>query len=192
MSNHENEPKETSKNYQDLMKEMKVEDSTAADTSLSSKELEKRVEELEAALEQQKNEVLRTHAEMENVRKRVANDISKAHKFALERFANEMLPVVDSLERGLQVDAKDNELAKNIHKGMELTLELLTKTLEKSHITAICPKAGEAFNPALHQAMSMQEQAGAEPNTIIQVLQKGYLLHDRLLRPALVIVTKPH
>lgn len=147
-------------------------------------------QELATQLEEQKNELLRAHAEMDNMRKRAANDVSKAHKFALERFANELLPVVESLERGLQIEAHDNEFAKNIHKGMELTLDLLLKTLEKFHITPINPQSGDAFNPELHQAMAMQEEADAKPNTILQVLQKGYLLHDRLLRPALVVVVK--
>ena len=130
--------------------------------------------------------MLRMQAEMENLRKRAQRDLSNAHKFAIEKFAGELLQVKDSLELGLGAgDVK----AEKLREGTELTLKMLVSTLQKFSIEEIDP-AGEAFDPNLHQAMTTQESREHEPNTIIQVMQKGYTLHERLLRPAMVIVSK--
>lgn len=128
---------------------------------------------------------LRAKAETENVRRRAQEDIAKAAKFAVERFAGELLAVKDSLEAALTVEAPSVESMKS---GTELTLKQLVSAFEKSGLTEINP-AGEKFDPHRHQAISMVE-AEQEPNTVVTVLQKGYLLADRVLRPALVMVAK--
>ncbi len=135
------------------------------------------------------DQLLRLQADMENQRKRAQNDISKAHKFALENFANELLPVKDSLEAGLLAATAEDAEATKIIEGSELTLKLLSQALEKHNIVEINP-IDEKFDPEFHQAMSMQEVEGKEPNTVASVMQKGYTLNDRLIRPALVMVAK--
>ena len=134
------------------------------------------------------DQVVRTQAEMDNLRKRTERDLANAHKFALERFANELLPVKDSLEMGLAAFTESADPEK-LKQGVELTLQMLTAAMEKSAITEVNPE-NESFNPDFHQAMSMQERDDVEPNTVVTVVQKGYLLNDRLIRPAMVIVSK--
>jgi molecular chaperone GrpE len=133
------------------------------------------------------DQCLRLQAEMDNLRRRTERELSNAHKYALECFANELLSVRDSLEMGLA--AFDDENTEKHKEGIELTLQMLTSVMDKFAITEISPQ-DEAFNPDYHQAMSMQEREDVEPNTVITVVQKGYLLHDRLIRPAMVIVSK--
>ena len=135
------------------------------------------------------DQVVRTQAEMENLRKRSERDLANAHKFALERFANELLPVKDSLELGLAAFATENADPEKLQEGVELTLQMLTAALEKSAIVEVNPE-NESFNPDFHQAMSIQERDDVAPNTVVTVVQKGYLLHERLIRPAMVIVSK--
>jgi molecular chaperone GrpE len=135
------------------------------------------------------DQVVRLQAEMDNLRKRAERDLANAHKFALERFASELLPVKDSLEMGLAAFTMENADPEKLKDGVELTLQMLTVAMEKSAITEVNPE-NERFNPDFHQAMSMQERADVEPNTVVTVVQKGYLLHDRLIRPAMVIVSK--
>lgn len=125
-------------------------------------------------------------AEGENIRRRAHEDIDKARKFALEKFSSELLAVKDSMEAALAVETATVEDFKS---GVELTLKQLTGVFEKFNLAEVHP-IGEKFDPHKHQAISMVE-AEAEPNTVVQVLQKGYLLHDRVLRPALVMVAKP-
>ena len=128
---------------------------------------------------------LRAKAEAENIRRRAQEDISKANKFAVERFSNELLAVRDSLEAGLAVGTATLESFKS---GMELTLKQLSSVFEKFNIKEINP-VGEKFDAHKHQAIGMLE-SGQEPNTVVSVMQKGYQLHDRVLRPALVMVAK--
>ncbi|MEZ5613979.1 MAG: nucleotide exchange factor GrpE [Rhodocyclaceae bacterium] len=128
---------------------------------------------------------LRAKAETENLRRRAQEDVAKAHKYAAEKFAAEMLPVKDSLEAAL---ATENSSIESLKNGVELTLKQLIAAFEKSGVAEIHP-AGEKFDPHHHQAISTLEDEG-EPNRVIQVLQKGYTLHERILRPALVIVSK--
>lgn len=152
-------------------------------------ELELALSKAEAKVNEQRDSVLRTQAEMENVRRRASQDVEKAHKFALEKFANEILTSVDNLERALQLADKENEANKNFVEGIELTYKSLTSTLEKFGVKAI-GEEGEAFNPDQHQAMSMQESDEHPNNTIMAVMQKGYELNGRLLRPAMVMVAR--
>ncbi|OHC26264.1 MAG: nucleotide exchange factor GrpE, partial [Pseudomonadales bacterium RIFCSPLOWO2_12_59_9] len=116
-------------------------------------------------------------------------DVEKAHKFALERFASDLLPVVDSLERGLELSSPDDEAIKPVREGLELTLKLFQDTLKRYQLETLDPH-GAPFNAEHHQAMAMQESTHAEPNSVLKVFQKGYLLNGRLLRPAMVVVSK--
>lgn len=151
--------------------------------------LREQLEAAEARAKENWERVLRTEAEKENVRKRAERDAESARKRAVESFATELLAVRDSLELGLQAAReKDADLNKLIE-GTELTERMLAQLMEKFNIEQIDP-VGEKFNPDLHQAMSMQEIEGQESNTVVSVMQKGYRLHDRLLRPALVMVAK--
>jgi molecular chaperone GrpE len=135
------------------------------------------------------DDLLRARAEIENLRKRSARDVENAHKFGLERFMNELLPVKDSIELGLNA-ADDAEVdAEKLREGLELTLKLFNTATGKFGLAEVNPE-GERFDPEYHQAMSIQEVAGKEAGTVITVVQKGYLLNDRLLRPAMVIVAK--
>lgn len=155
----------------------------------SRNELETKLNEADAQITEYKNQALRLQAEMQNLQRRVEKDISNAHRYALEKFVNELLPVADSLEQGLAIQVGDNEFARKIHEGLEMTYKLFLKTLEKFSIKQIDPM-GQPFNPEQQQAISMQEDPKVPANTVVQVLQKGYVLHDRLVRPALVVVSK--
>ena len=132
---------------------------------------------------------LRAHAELENVRKRLERDLRNAHKFALERFVSELLPVKDSLELGLEASSGKGASAAGIAEGVELTLRMLEQAMEKFGVKVVDPD-GEPFDPEFHQAMTMQQSDTAEPGTVLTVVQKGYLLNERLVRPAMVIVAK--
>ena len=152
-------------------------------------ELELALTKAEAKVNEQKESVLRSQAEMENVRRRASQDVEKAHKFALEKFANELLTSVDNLEHAMQAADTENPELKSFLEGIELTYKSLTSTLDKFGVKAV-GEEGEVFNPDLHQAMSMQESAEHKNNTIIAVMQKGYELNGRLLRPAMVMVAR--
>jgi molecular chaperone GrpE len=157
---------------------------------------QQRIVELEAAvivaetkLLEQKDSVMRAIANADNARKRAQGEIDKARKFALEKFAGELLPVADNLERALQVANPEDEAIKPIVDGVEMTLKSFFSTIEKFGMTVIDPQ-GQPFNPEQHQAMSMQENAELPPNTVMAVMQKGYEINGRLLRPAMVLVTR--
>jgi molecular chaperone GrpE len=152
-------------------------------------ELEKALKKSEAKVEEQKDSVIRAKAEVENMRRRSAQDVEKAHKFALEKFASELLPVLDNLERAIQFSDKKNEAVKTVVEGVELTYQSFISSVEKFGMEVVDPQ-DEAFNPDRHQAMSMQENAELKPNTVTAVMQKGYVLNGRLLRPAMVMVSK--
>jgi len=152
-------------------------------------ELELSLSSAQTTVADQKDSVVRAKAEVDNIRRRSAQDVEKARKFALEKFAAEMLVSVDNLERALQNIDKEDESNKGIIEGVELTLQGLIASLEKFKVKAIDPQ-DQPFNPELHQAMSMQEVEGVAPNTVIAVMQKGYELNGRLLRPAMVMVSK--
>ena len=133
------------------------------------------------------DDFLRARAELENLHKRAARDIENAHKYGLERFMTELLPVMDSVELGLSV--ADGADAEKLREGLELTLKLFDAASEKFGLREVNPE-GQSFDPEYHQAMSMQDAAGVAPGTVITVVQKGYVLNERLLRPAMVIVAK--
>jgi molecular chaperone GrpE len=150
------------------------------ETVQPEKSLEELLAEAQAKLEQQRDTMLRAVADAENARKRYKAEAASAQKYSLERFAEGLLPVMDSLDAAL----KSGDIS-----GVELTRKQLQSALEKSSIREIDPKPGERFDPHRHQAMTAVE-AEADPNTIVAVMQKGYSLHDRVLRPALVTVAK--
>jgi molecular chaperone GrpE len=133
---------------------------------------------------------MRSQAELDNILKRTKRDVENAHKFAIEKFVNELLPVRDSLEMGLDhAEGEDVDPAK-LKEGSELTLRMLNQVMQKFNIQQIDPK-GEVFNPELHEAMTMVPSNEVDPNCVLDVIQKGYTLNDRLVRPARVIVAKP-
>lgn len=158
----------------------------AQDTTEHMPGLEELLRRAELQAQEHHDAWLRAKAETENVRKRAQIEIANAHKFGVESFANALLPVKDSLEAAL---AAENNTVESLRSGVELTLKQLVAAFEKFTLTEINP-VGEKFDPHRHEAMSMVE-ADAEPNTVVQVLRKGYALHDRVIRPALVTVAAP-
>jgi molecular chaperone GrpE len=146
--------------------------------------LDAELEQLRTTVNALRDESLRERAELDNQRKRLARDVEQARKFANERLLSQLLPVLDSLEAGLSVQA---DTAQHLREGMELTLRQLLKVAADNGMTPISPQ-GEAFDPDWHQAISQVAVAEAEPGSVVQVFQKGYALNDRLLRPALVVV----
>lgn len=184
--------KELKKSQKNEAKEQAIE----TEQPLSSTEevlIDPRITELEQQLlEAQKREreaLLRAKAEVENIRRRTEQDVEKAHKFALERFANELLPVIDNLERAIELVNRENAESMSMLEGLELTLKSFLATVGKYGIKVVAEK-NVAFNPELHQAMTMIDSEEHEPNQVIDVMQKGYTLNGRLLRPAMVIVSK--
>lgn len=157
---------------------------TQADEDLAA-----RVASLEEQLATAQDQLLRAAADVQNARRRSEQDVEKAHKFALERFAGDLLPILDSLERGMELSDPNDPAIKPMREGIELTLKMFTDTLGRFQVQAVEPH-GEPFNPELHQAMAMEESAAVEPNTVLKVFQKGYTLSGRLLRPAMVVVSK--
>ena len=150
---------------------------------------------LQALLEDARNKAdshwdqcLRLQADIENLRKRHERDLVNAHKFALEKFAVDLLPVKDSLEMGLAAAGESADVAR-LKEGSELTLKMMSSAMGKYNIQEVSA-LNEKFNPEYHEAMSVQERADVKPNTVVTVVQKGYLLNDRLIRPAMVIVSK--
>ena len=159
-------------------------DSPQADPAAAGT-LEERLRQAELSAQEHHDAWLRARAETDNIRKRSQTEISNAHKFAVENFASELLAVKDSLEAAL---ASENATAESLKSGVELTLRQLKSVFEKFNLKEIDP-VGEKFDPHRHQAISTV-QSDLEPNTVVQVLQKGYQLHERVLRPALVTVAK--
>jgi molecular chaperone GrpE len=151
-----------------------------------SKTLEQQLAEAQAQVLSQRDQMLRALADAENARKRYQAEAASSQKYAIERFAGSLLPVMDSLEAALANQAASPEALRD---GVELTLRQLSQALEKSCVTAISPTPGERFDPHRHQAVAAVE-ADSEPNTVVTVMQRGYQLHDRILRPALVSVAK--
>lgn len=161
----------------------------SAPADVAGEDLVARVQALEEQLAAAQDQSLRTAAELQNIRRRAEQDVEKAHKFALEKFANDLLPVVDSLERGLELTSAEDEAVRPVREGVELTLKLFHDTLKRFQVEAVDPH-GAPFNPEHHQAMAMEESTHVEPGSVLKVFQKGYLLNGRLLRPAMVVVSK--
>ena len=133
--------------------------------------------------------MMRAKAEVENVRRRAERDVVNARKFALEKFLGELLPVIDSLGHALQCEFGDNAFAKSIHEGVEMTANMLNQTMERYGVKAVDPM-GQPFDPNQHQAIGMEPAGDQAPNTVIRVMQKGFVLNERVIRPAMVVVSK--
>ncbi|WP_111642438.1 nucleotide exchange factor GrpE [Marinimicrobium alkaliphilum] len=156
---------------------------------VSPEALQAQLADLTQALVTAKEDALRAQAEAQNARRRAEQDIEKAHKFGQEKLVQDLLPVVDNLERSLAAIDQSDESFKAVIEGIELTHKSFVDTLLKHNVHPINPE-GEPFDPQLHQAMTMVPSADVEPNTVVNVFQKGYTLHGRLVRPAMVVVAK--
>lgn len=157
-----------------------------SDTVERIQELEKQLEE---SAQKEQDLLLRTRAEIDNIRRRSCQDIEKAHKFALEKFSRDLLETIDNLERALTLSSEEiSESTKSIIEGVELTLKGLLKTVDTYGIQAV-GEVGETFNPDIHHAVKQEQVEGMEPNKIVTVLQKGYTLNGRIIRPAMVIIS---
>lgn len=163
---------------------------SAGEEKTEVEQLQEKLEAAELQASQAKDDLLRVQAEMQNLRRRTEQDVEKAHKYGQEKFAGELLGVMDNLERAL-ASASDSEdaVVKAIYEGVDLTLKSFSACFSKFNIETVDP-VGEPFDPLQHQAMSMQENPDVEPNTVIAVMQKGYTLHGRVIRPAMVMVSK--
>jgi len=164
-------------------------DEHSAEADVAEGDLEAQVASLQEELTQAKEQSLRAAAEIQNIRRRAEQDVEKAHKFALEKFVTDMLPVADNLERAVQAASADGADISAVVEGVELTLKSLVDGLKQHKVETLDPE-GEPFDPQLHQAMTMVESPDVEPNTVINVFQKGYTLNGRLVRPAMVVVSK--
>ena len=161
-------------------------DAAADAVQADADQLGQKLAEYENKIGEMRDVLLRERAEIENQRKRLQRDLEQARKFANERLLGDLLPVFDGLEHGLMADTTD---AAALREGMDLTLKALLKVGESNGLKAVNP-LGQPFNPELHQAMTMIEAPGKAPNTVVSVMQKGYVLNERLLRPALVAIAK--
>lgn len=169
------------------------ESADTADNNGQPRTLEQALEKLaeaEAVMASHQTEVLRLHADMQNIRRRAEQDVEKAHKYGQEKLVSELLPVIDNLERALQAtDDQEDQRVSALRQGVELTLKSLVGCLQKFNVEPLDP-IGEPFNPEFHQAMGMMESATAEPDSVTAVMQKGYTLNGRVLRPAMVMVAR--
>jgi molecular chaperone GrpE len=162
---------------------------TAAEPVLDIAALQAQVEQLQQQLNDAKDQTLRTAAEAQNVRRRAEKDVENAHKYALEKFASSLLPVADNLARSLDVADRENEALKPLIEGVELTSKTLLDALKRFQVEQVDP-LGAPFDPQFHEAVASVENPAAEPNSVLQVMQKGYTLNGRLLRAAMVVVSK--
>lgn len=169
--------------------EAEIEESSVESESTENEEvtLETQLAEAQAKADDNWDQLVRTRAEMENIRRRSERELANAHKYALEKFAQELLPVIDSMEMGVAAAMDENADVSKLREGTEMTLKMFETAIEKFGIKGVHPH-GEAFNPEHHQAMTMIDSPEHEPNMIIDVMQKGYLLNERLVRPAMVVV----
>ncbi len=179
-------PEEAVSNEQKTEQAASEQTSESEATSLSP---EVKVAQLEAQLSAAKDAQLRAVADMDNLRKRLEREIVSAGKYSVEKLLGELLGVADSLELGLAAADKPEAAVSSLVEGMQLTQKQLSATLEKNGVTPVDP-TGQPFNPDLHQAMTMQPSDEVPPNHVLHVMQKGYRLHDRTLRPAMVVVAK--
>ncbi|MCP4494025.1 MAG: nucleotide exchange factor GrpE [Gammaproteobacteria bacterium] len=165
----------------------------AADQSTVGEEpettIEEQLEQARTTVKDYWDQIMRLRAENENNRKRAERDVENAHKFAMKNFTEALLPIIDSMEMGMSAADAENATLQSIREGSELTMNMFVQVLEKQGLIQVDP-VGEKFDPERHQAISMVEDENAESNTIISVMQKGFLLNDRLVRPAMVVVAK--
>ena len=162
----------------------------SSEEELNVEQLKERLSEAYLSAERAQDDLLRVKAEMQNLRRRTEQDVEKAHKYGVEKFSTELLGVIDNLERALLAAKEhEDESSKAIHDGVSLTLKSFNDCFAKFSIEAVDP-IGEPFDPQLHQAIATQESSDSEPNSVIEVVQKGYTLNGRVIRPAMVMVSK--
>jgi molecular chaperone GrpE len=159
------------------------------DAKVEDGSIEQQLEQAQVTIKEYWDQIMRLKAEIENNRKRAGRDVENAHKFALRNFAESLLPIVDSMEMAQQAAGADNASLSSIVEGTQLTMSMFVQVLENHGLKQIDP-VGEQFDPEQHQAISMIEDENAESNSVISVMQKGFLLNDRLVRPAMVVVAK--
>jgi molecular chaperone GrpE len=186
----QDEPVQDAADGTESMEETQDADSVEADETAaeSPEQLTTLLEDARAKADESWDQLLRARAEMENIKRRQANELEKAHKYALDGFVRELLQVRDSLELGHNAALEENVDVEKLREGTELTLKLLTDVMGKFGVEQIDPQ-GEPFDPEYHQAMTTQPRDDVPPNTVVTVVQKGYLLNGRLVRPAMVIVS---
>lgn len=174
---------------EDIQEDAQQQDEMEEATGEPREEVNELLEDARSKADEHWNQCLRLQAEIENLRKRNERDLVNAHKFALEKFAAELLPVKDSLEMGINAADEEGIDVARLKEGGELTLKMLANAFDKQNIKEINP-LNDKFNPDYHEAMSMVERDDVPPNTVVTVIQKGYLLNERLIRPAMVMVSK--
>ena len=174
---------------QDIESQEENQEQQAANAGQAADDLAEQLAAAQAKADENWDLALRTKAEMENLQRRSERDVENAHKYALEKFAQELLPVIDSLEMGIHAAQSEGATVDSLREGTELTLKMFKQCIEKFGIEALHP-VGESFNPDHHQAMTMIEHPEHDANTVVDVMQKGYLLNERLIRPAMVVVSK--
>ena len=189
MSNEEQNPASTENSLEEDQVTLDSQQESGEAPAVDVEELLKKITSLEEELVQAKEQSLRAAAEAQNARRRAEQDVEKAHKFGLEKLVNALLPVVDNLERALDAGSAEGADPAALNEGVELTLKTFLDALSGHKVEAVAPE-GEPFDPQLHQAISALENADCEPNTVLNVVQKGYTLHGRLVRPAMVVVSK--
>ncbi len=166
-----------------------AESESESKTDTSEEDIEQQLLDAQATIKDYWDQIMRLKAEIENNIKRSSRDIENAHKFALRNFAESLLPILDSMEMGQQAADSDKASLSSIAEGSQLTMSMFVQALEKHGLKQIDP-VGESFDPDQHQAISIVEDENAESNTVISVMQKGFSLNDRLVRPAMVVVAK--
>jgi len=159
------------------------------DEIVEQKDWQAEAEALAQQIDALKDQTIRAQADVQNVRRRAEQDVEKAHKFALEKFAKELLPIVDGLEKAVEAEVASGNEMTTLREGVEMTLSMFLSGVKKFKLEQIDP-IGHPFDPTLHEAMTMVEAPDAEPNTVIAAMQKGYTLSGRLIRPAMVVVSK--
>jgi molecular chaperone GrpE len=183
----EQQPKAEEQIIEGVVEEASVESEAQESPTVDAVQAE--IESLTDQLVGAQDQAVRAQAEAQNARRRAEQDVEKAHKFGLEKFVKDLLPVIDNLDRALSTLDRDDESQKPVIEGIDLTLKSFADTLAKYKVEAVDP-AGEPFDPQLHQAMTMVPNPDLEPNTVMDVFQKGYTLYGRLVRPAMVVVSK--
>jgi len=174
---------------EEVVEQNQAEETAETPEGVDIADLQKRLEKAEVQAKDGQDKALRAHAEMENIRRRSERELENAHKYGMEKFATELLPVVDSLELALiAASAEDADIDK-LREGTELTVKMLISAFDKFGINPVHP-IDETFDPDFHQAMTMIEHPEKDPNTVIDVMQKGYTIKERLIRPAMVVVSK--
>lgn len=164
-------------------------DTEEATAEITIESLLKQIETLKTQVADSLDKAVRAQAELDNVRKRTTRDVESAHKYALDKFINELLPVLDSMELGIVASVEVDDV-NSLREGLELTLKMFCSSLEKSGVHPVNPQKGDKFNPDQHEAVTVQEVDDAESGVVVTTLQKGYELNGRLIRPAMVIVAK--